>query len=105
MMSIREFNKDVVEKKLDIAHGDLVYLRGDLGLQAGVGDLGFRAGIGVVISTERWSFDVFDLPFATQERCFFMDSGSAPVLVGGVLVYWFGIEKEMWMEDQDLSPL
>jgi len=96
MMSIREFNKDVVEKKLDIAHGDLVYLRGDLG---------FRAGIGVVISTERWSFDVFDLPFATQERCFFMDSGSPPALVGGVLVYWFGIEKEMWMEDQDLSPL
>ena len=51
MMAIINFNKSTLEKKLDITYGDLVYLTGDVGL---------RAGVGVVISTERKSYDVYD---------------------------------------------
>ena len=94
MMAIINFNKDTVEKKLDIAYGDLVYLRGDVGL---------RAGVGVVVSTKRQSFDIYDTPFL-HRGCFFIEDNSSPTPVDGVLVYWFSIEKEMWMEDYDLSP-
>lgn len=93
MMATINFNHDIVEKKLDMAYGDLVYLRGDVGL---------RAGVGVVISTERWSFDIYDTPFL-RGGCFFVEDTKVATPVDGVLVYWFSIEKEMWMENYDLS--
>jgi len=93
MMAIPNFNNSLVKKKLDITHGDLVYLRGDKDR---------RAGLGVVVSTERWSFDIYDTP-RLQRGCFFIDKSAPSTPVSGVLVYWFGIEKEMWMEDYDLS--
>jgi hypothetical protein len=93
MMAIPNFNNNLVKKKLDITHGDLVYLRGDETK---------RAGLGVVVSTERWSFDIYDTP-RLRRGCFFIDKGAPSTLVNGVLVYWFGIEKEMWMENYDLS--
>ena len=93
MMATINFNKDTVEKKLDITYGDLVYLRGDVGL---------RAGVGVVVSTKRQSFDIYDTPFL-HKGCFFIEDSSTSTPVEGVLVYWFSIEKEMWMEDYDLS--
>ena len=92
-MAIVNFNKDIIEKKLDITYGDLVYLRGDVGL---------RAGMGVVVSLERQSFDIYDTPFL-QKGCFFIEDGNHATSVEGILVYWFNIEKEMWMEDYDLS--
>jgi hypothetical protein len=93
MMAIVNFNHDIVKKKLDIGYGDLVYLRGDVGL---------RAGVGVVVSTKRQSFDIYDTPLI-QKGCFFIDNFKMATPVDGVLVYWFNIEKEMWMEDYDLS--
>jgi len=92
-MAIINFNHDIVKKTLDIGYGDLVYLRGDEGLQAGVG---------VVVSLERQSFDIYDTPFL-QRGCFFIEDSNDATAVEGVLVYWFNIEKEMWMEDYDLS--
>jgi len=92
-MAIINFNKNTLEKKLDITYGDVVYLRGDVGLQAGVG---------VVLSTERKSYDIYDAPFY-QRRCLFIEDWKVATPLEGVLVYWFNIEKEMWMEDYDLS--
>ena len=92
-MAITNFNNDINEKKLDIPYGAVVYLRGDVGL---------RAGVGVVVSTKRQSFDIYDTP-SIQKGCFFIEDTAPPTLVDGVLVYWFNIEKEMWMEDYDLS--
>jgi len=93
MMAIINFNKSTLEKKLDITYGDVVYLRGDVGLQAGVG---------VVVSTVRQSYDIYDTPFLAR-GCFFIEDHGVPSDVDEVLVYWFNIEKEMWMEDYDLS--
>ena len=92
-MAIINFNHRTPKKKLDITYGDLVYLTGDVGL---------KAGVGVVVSLERQSFDIYDTPFI-QKGCFFIDNFNVATSVDGVLVYWFNIEKEMWMEDYDLS--
>jgi len=93
MMAIQHPNSIPVEKKLDISYGDLVYLRGDLGLQAGVG---------VVVSLERRSFDICDAQKPHRGRLF-LENINKSVKIPGVLVYWFKIEKEMWMEYYDLS--
>ena len=92
-MATTNFNHKTLKKKLDIGYGDLVYLRGDVGL---------RAGVGVVMGTERHSFDIYDTPFL-RKGCFFIEDVNKATPIGGVLVYWFNIEKEMWMEDYDLS--
>lgn len=92
-MAATNFNHNTLQKKLDIGYGDLVYLTGDVGL---------RAGVGVVVSTKRQSFDIYDTPLL-HKGCFLTDDSTVPILVDGVLVYWFSIEKEMWMEDYDLS--
>ena len=68
MMATINFNKDTVEKKLDITYGDLVYLTGDVGL---------RAGVGIVVSTKRQSFDIYDTPFL-HKGCFFIEDTTPP---------------------------
>ncbi|MAF79844.1 hypothetical protein CL629_02065 [bacterium] len=87
------FQRPLIEKNIDISYGDLVYLRGDDEL---------RAGIGVVVSLERESFDIHDA--ATCRKGFFLiEDVDSSVSLSNILVYWFKIEKEMWMEGNDLS--
>ncbi len=94
MMALAPLNNVSVEKKLDITHGDLVYLRGDKAL---------RSGVGVVVSLDRRSFDIYDTQCARKRSRFLSYVPSVAASVPGILVYWFKIEKEMWMEHYDLS--
>jgi len=94
MMALAPPNNVPLEKKLDIAYGDLVYLRGDEAL---------GSGVGVVVSIGRRSFDIYDTQSAQKRSRFLSYISSVPSSVPGILVYWFKIEKEMWMEPHDLS--
>ena len=92
-MMAQPLQRPLIEKKLDISYGDLVYLRGDDELQA---------GIGVVVSLERKSFDVYDAAIC-RKGFFLIEDTESSVSLPSILVYWFKIEKEMWMEGYDLS--
>lgn len=84
------------EKRLDISHGDVVYLRGDLGL---------KAGVGLVTSLERETSDIMDTIELTDVECPMIQSKVKRVVMDGVLVYWMRIQKEFWMENSDLIQL
>lgn len=75
------------KKKLDFQVGDLVYLKNDLSLDAGVG---------VVISTECRSFDIHDMRD-------FQEGKTVSVLLPKICVWWAPGSKKLWMDEQDIE--
>jgi len=81
------------KKKLDIHIGDVVYLKDDSALEAGVG---------IVLSTEFGSFDICDLR-DLGITCFIDRSG--PAWLSKVCVLWAHKNKKMWMDRHDIILL
>ena len=75
------------EKKLDFQVGDLVYLKSDLNLDAGVG---------IVVSTEYRSFDIHDMRD-------FQEGKTVSVLLPKICVWWAPGGKKLWMDEQDID--
>jgi len=81
------------KKKLDIHIGDMVYLKDDGALEAGVG---------IVLSTEFRSFDMCDLR-DLGITCLINQQG--PALLSKICVFWAHKNKKMWMDRQDIILL
>lgn len=92
MAAVSENNNVPLKKTLDFARGDVVYLRGDSVL---------RAGVGIIVHMERSTCDLYDAKEAQVRELNF----NMPMRIPMILVYWVKSKRKMWMEDCDLYPL